>query len=128
MEIFELAASLGQLLKQDRRLVELERAKDAYESNTELQAMLAEFDAQQATLQAEVTKPDRDMHLVDAVQARIDELYGLITGHQAFVELNEAQAVVSDLMNTVNSTIMAQITGEEPSGCTHNCATCGGCH
>lgn len=128
MEIFELAASLGQLLKQDSRLVELERAKDAYESNTELQAMLAEFDAQQATLQAEVTKPDRDMHLVDAVQARIDELYGLITAHQAFVELNEAQAVVSDLMNTVNSTIMAQITGEEPSGCTHNCATCGGCH
>ena len=32
---------------------------------------------------------------------------------------------VNELMNRVNQTIMTQITGEEPSGCTHNCSTCG---
>ena len=128
MGIFELAVELGKVLREDSRVQEMERAKDAYESNVELQSMLAEFDAQQATLQAEVGKTDRDMHLVDTVQARIDELYRLITTHDAFVALNRAQADVNELMNAVNNTIMTQITGEEPSSCTHNCATCGGCH
>ena len=58
----------------------------------------------------------------------IDELYDLIVNNEAFVELNRTQAVVNELMNSVNQTIMTQITGEEPSGCTHNCSTCSGCH
>ena len=39
-----------------------------------------------------------------------------------------SRSEVNELMNAVNQTIMTQITGEEPSGCTHNCSTCGGCH
>jgi hypothetical protein len=45
-----------------------------------------------------------------------------------FAELNRAQAEVNELMNAVNQTIMTQITGEEPSGCTHDCSSCKGCH
>ena len=36
MEIFELAAALGQKLKDDARLVALDAAKTAYEENKEL--------------------------------------------------------------------------------------------
>ena len=54
-----------------------------------------------------------------------DITYGF---YPVFAELNRAQAEVNELMNSVNQTIMTQITGEEPSGCTHNCSTCGGCH
>ena len=68
------------------------------------------------------------MLLVENVQNRINELYKAIMMHPVFVALNEAQETVNSLMNAVNSTITMQITGEEPSGCTHNCATCGGCH
>ena len=32
------------------------------------------------------------------------------------------------LMEAVNSTINFNITGEQPSSCTHDCSTCGGCH
>ena len=87
-----------------------------------------EYDVQQRAMQKAVTQEDRDMDLIESIQHRIDELYGLITKHPAFEELNRAQAVVNELMNSVNQTIMTQITGEEPSGCTHNCSTCGGCH
>ena len=68
------------------------------------------------------------MQLIESIQRRIDELYTLIAEHPLFVELNRAQEEVNELMNKVNQTIMTQITGEEPSGCTHNCSTCGGCH
>lgn len=128
MEIFELAAELGKKLKDDPRLVALEEAKAAYEKDPQLQKYMLEYDVQQKAMQREVAKPDRDMLFIETIQKRIDDLYKLITENPAFAELNRTQAEVNDLMNRVNQTIMTQITGEEPGGCTHNCSTCGGCH
>ncbi len=128
MEIFELAAELGRKLKDDARLIALEEAKKNYEENPQLKKYMIEYEVQQKAMQAEVARADRDMQMIEAIQKRIDELYRLIAEHPVFEELNRVQAEVNDLMNAVNNTIMTQITGEQPSGCTHNCATCGGCH
>ncbi|MBQ8416181.1 MAG: YlbF family regulator [Clostridia bacterium] len=128
MEIFELASELGKKLKDDARLVALESAKEAYENNKELQTYLVEYDVQQRAMQKAVTEAERDMQMIESIQARIDTLYRQIAEHPVFVELNRSQNEVNELMNAVNQTIMTQITGEEPSGCTHNCSTCGGCH
>lgn len=128
MEIFELAVELGKKLKDDARLVALEEAKKAYEEDRQLQKYLVEYDVQQRAMQNEVAKSDRDMEMIKVIQKRTDELYRLISEHPVFVELNRTQSEVNELMNAVNQTIMTQITGEEPSGCTHNCSTCGGCH
>lgn len=128
MEIFELASELGKKLKEDARLVALENAKNAYDESTELKTYLTEYDVQQRAMQKAVTQEERDMQLIECIQRRIDELYKLISEHPHFVELNRAQEEVNELMNLVNQTIMTQITGEEPSGCTHNCSTCSGCH
>ena len=128
MEIFELAAEFGKKLKDDSRLIALENAKKAYEEDKTLQKYMLEYDVQQKAMQREVAKPERDLQFIEVIQKRIDELYRQITEHPAFVELNRVQAEVNELMNSVNQTIMTQITGEEPSGCTHNCSTCGGCH
>ncbi len=128
MEIFELAAELGKKLKEDARLVALEKAKEAYEADPQLQKYMLEYDVQQKAMQREVAKPEKDLHFIETIQKRIDELYLLITENPSFVELNRTQTEVNDLMNSVNQTIMTQITGEEPSGCTHDCSTCRGCH
>ncbi|MBO5682591.1 MAG: YlbF family regulator [Clostridia bacterium] len=128
MEIMEIAALLGKTLKEDERLVRLEEAKNAYTSDVELQKKLLEYEVQQTALQGEITKPERDTAFIDIIQNRIDVLYKEITESPVFIKLNEVQAEVNELMNAVNMTITANITGEEPSSCTHNCATCGGCH
>ena len=128
MEIFELAAELGKKLRDDERLVALENAKKAYAEDKQLQKYMVEYDVQQRAMQNEVGKKEHDLQFIEVIQKRIDELYRLISEHPVFVELNQAQAEVNELMNSVNQTIMTQITGEEPSGCTHNCGTCGGCH
>ncbi len=128
MEIFELAAELGKKLKEDARLVALEEAKKAYGEDRQLQKYMVEYDVQQRAMQSEAAKSDRDMEMIGVIQKRIDELYRLISTHPTFDALNRAQEEVNDLMNTVNQTIMTQITGEDPSGCTHNCSTCSGCH
>ena len=128
MEIFEIAAELGKALKADERLVKLEEAKKAYEENKTLQRNIVEFEVQQKALQQEMLKPEKDTLFIEVIQKRIDELYNLITENEDFVALNEAQAVVNELMNSVNTTITYNITGEMPSSCTHDCSTCGGCH
>lgn len=125
MDIFELAAELGKALKEDDRLKRLENAKDAYESDPALQKMMVEYEVQQKALQGEITKDERDTLFIETIQRRIDKLYNDIMSHAVFVELNEAQAEVNELMNAVNNTITYNITGEQPS-CTHNCSTCGG--
>ena len=129
MEIFELAEKLGQALKEDARLVALEKTKEAYEADNELKRQMMEYQVQQEAMQREVTKPEKDLHFIETIQRRIDTLYNMIVENESFKALNEAQAAVNGLMNQVNGTIMYQITGEQPSGgCTHDCSTCGGCH
>ena len=128
MGIFEIAQLLGKTLKEDERLNRLEAAKKQYEESPDLGKMMVEYEVQQKALENEVVKPEKDTHFIDIIQNRINDLYQSIVQHPAFIELNEAQNVVNELMNSVNQTIMFNITGEMPSDCTHNCSTCGGCH
>ena len=128
MEIFEIAQLLGKTLKEDERLKRLEAAKKRYEESPELGKLMVEYEVQQKALENEVVKPEKDTHFIDIIQNRINDLYQNIVNHPVFVELNEAQNVVNELMNSVNQTIMFNITGEKPSDCTHNCSTCSGCH
>ena len=128
MTIFELASELGKALKNDEKLVRLADARKNYENDPDLQKMMVEYEVQQKALQGELTKDERDTMFIDVIQKRINELYEAIMSHPVFTELNEAQAEVNELMNAVNATITANITGEQPSACTHNCSTCGGCH
>ena len=125
MDIFEIAAELGKALKEDEKLKRLDAAKVAYESEPELQKMMVEYEVQQRALQGEITRDERDTMFIETIQKRIDTLYNDIMAHPVFVELNEAQAEVNELMNAVNNTITYNITGEMPS-CTHDCSTCGG--
>lgn len=128
MTIFELAAELGKALKEDEKLVRLNAAKEAYESDADLKKKMIEYEVQQKALQVELTREERDTLLIDTIQKRIDTLYREIMEHPVFLELNEAQSDVNELMNAVNNTITFHITGEMPS-CTHDCSTCGGgCH
>ena len=128
MTIFEIAAELGKALKEDEKLVRLNAAKEAYESDADLKKKMIEYEVQQKALQVELTREERDTLFIDTIQKRIDTLYREIMEHPVFLELNEAQSDVNELMNAVNNTITFHITGELPS-CTHDCSTCGGgCH
>ena len=127
-EIFRLAAELGKALKDDPRMIRFEQAKAAYEEDTTLQTLLNEYDVQQAAMQQMAADPDRDTHLVDLVQNRINEIYAGILERPAFAELLRAQEESGKLMEAVNNTISYMITGKLPE-CSHDCASCGGaCH
>ena len=128
MGIFEIAAELGKALKNDARLTALEEARKAYESDERVAQLMTEYEVQQHAIQMEAAKEERDNALLKSLQDRIDEIYDAIVATEAYKALEQAQNEVNELMELVNNTITFNITGEQPSGCTHNCSTCGGCH
>ena len=129
MEIFALAAQLGQELKKDERLVRMAKAKEAYETDGELRTLMREYQVQQIALEKTAGQKDVEARFLEMIQDRINQLYDQIVAHPVYVELEAAQEEVNALMNAVNNTITFEITGEMPSSCTHDCSTCGGgCH
>lgn len=128
MGIFELAAELGKALKDDKRLVALEEARKAYENDETVMQLMTEYEVQQKAINMEAVKEDRSEELLQSIQERINVIYEQIVATESYKALEAAQNEVNNLMEMVNNTITFNITGEEPSGCTHNCSTCGGCH
>ena len=127
MGIFELAAELGKTLKNDKRLIALEEARKAYESDERVMKLMMEYEVQQKAIENEVAKGDeRDNTLLKMIQERIDAIYDSIIETDSYKALEKAQNDVNELMETVNNTIMFNATGKTP--CTHDCSTCGGCH
>ncbi len=126
MEIFALAAQLGQELKKDERLVRMAKAKEAYETDSELRTLMREYQVQQIALEKTAGQKDVEARFLEMIQDRINLLYDQIVAHPVYVELEAAQNEVNALMNAVNNTITFEITGEMPSSCTHDCSTCGG--
>ena len=129
MGIFELAAELGKTLKNDKRLITLEEARKAYESDERVMKLMTEYEVQQKAINYEAMKEERSEELLKMIQDRIDAIYEQIVSTETYKALEKAQNDVNDLMEMVNSTITFNITGEMPSSCTHDCSTCGGgCH
>ena len=126
--IFELAAELGRTLKEDSRIIALDKARAAFDADADVVALMEEYQVQQQAIQQEAMKEDRSEDVLNAIQDRIEAIYNQIVESESYKVLEAAQNEVNALMEAVNNTITFNITGEEPSSCTHDCSTCGGCH
>ena len=126
MSIYSLAAELGKAIKEDDRMIRMEKAKEAYESSEKIGNLMMEYGIQQQALTAMGDGEEIDTDALTRIQDRIDEIYAEITLDPVFKELEEAQNAVNELMETVNNTIMFNATGKTP--CTHDCSSCSGCH
>jgi cell fate (sporulation/competence/biofilm development) regulator YlbF (YheA/YmcA/DUF963 family) len=127
-KIIELAHMLGLEIAASSEMKKLAEAKDAFESNADLQNKMSEYETDRVLLTQEYSKEAADEKLIADLHARIDELAAEITSDSLYVAFTQAQAEVNALMNEVNEEIKFCITGERPSDCTHDCSTCKGCH
>lgn len=127
MSIVSLAAELGKAIKEDERMIRMEKAKKAYESDVRIFNLLTEYNVQREALASIGDgEGEIDTDALTRIQDRLDEIYASITNDPLFIELDDAQTEVNELMENVNNIIKYNATGESP--CTHDCSTCGGCH
>ena len=125
MTVLEQAKALGEALAQHEVVLNLNKAKTAYEQDTELRAAMQEYNALRAALGEEFKKElsEQNQAVIDSVRQRTDELYDIVMKHEAYTGFMEAQKALSRLMAEVNSEISFYAFGERP--CTHDCSTCG---
>lgn len=127
MKIMEMAQVIGIAIKASPEGQRYEKAKEEYESCKEIKNALTEYELQNKMLQDQKLTANFDAQLLENINERMDALYAFLTDHPLFKEYEQAQNELNAVIKSVNATILAQITGELPSGCTHDCGTCGGC-
>ncbi len=147
IELMNLARALGEKLAESTQYKTFCETRDACKANASLKAKLDEFNVQKKIYDIESQKGDEnDMQLLDAVSARMEALYAEITSHPEMKAYNTAEENLNILLNAINMTITSYISPENltsekqyddfedgveggaDSSCTHNCATCKGCH
>lgn len=125
MEIMELAAQLGKMIKEDPRIKRFDEVSEKYERDTSIQMKVTEYNAHSAALAEEYKKTTRDEDVIAAIENRMRALYDEITENPLMAEYEEARLAVNQLMEDVNGEITYQVTGQRP--CSHgDCASCGG--
>ena len=129
-KMIELAHTLGLAIAESDEIKALEIAKEAYESDADLQAKLAEYETDRKLLAEEFIKEDSETkeEAVSKLREHMEALAAEIVVNEKYVAFTNAQQALNDLMAEVNAEIKFCITGERPSACTHDCSTCGGCH
>ena len=122
-----MAAAVGLRVKASPEGQRYEKAKKAYEASPEINSALMEYNVQQQVMESQKSAEEFDAQLLENVEARMDALYKRITEDPLFIEFEEAQTALNDLLKKVNQTIIEQITGKAPSSCSGNCSSCSGC-
>ncbi len=128
-KVMELAHALGEEIAKSDEIANLNKAKDAFESNAELQSKMSEYETERMLLGQEFAKStdEADEIAISNLKARIDELTREISADPVYIAFEMAQKAMNELMASINAEIKFCITGERPSDCTHDCSTCGGC-
>ena len=128
-KIIELAHQLGTEIAKSEEIKNLNETKNAFDSDAELQALMAEYVAERVLLGQDFSKEhgDIDEKAIADLRARIEELTREISANPIYLAFATAQNNMNKLMADVNAEIKFCITGERDN-CTHDCSTCSGCH
>ena len=133
MEVIKKARELGAAIQATEEYKNFIAAKERNDADEELQKQIAEFNLLKMQYDAEMQKEDPDKEKIQQINTDITALYGTIIGGKSMTESNEAFTAYNELCTKISNIILMCQNGEdpetcEPSSCTGNCGTCGGCH
>ena len=128
-EIVELAKKIGQMLKDSEEFKKYEEVRARYETDSELQMQIGEFNLRKMAVMNEMEKEDKDEAKFERLQNEMREAYRTAMANPLMTEFNTAKEAFENMVNNVYSIISYQITGETGKCDKSHCATCGGgCH
>lgn len=128
-EIIELAKKIGQMLKDSEEFKKYEEVKARYETDSELQMQIGEFNLRKMAVMNEMEKEDKDNEKFERLQNEMRQAYKTAMSNPLMGEFMKTKESFEGLVNNVYSIINYQITGDTGSCDKSKCASCGGgCH
>ena len=133
MDPIKLARELGAAIQATEEYKNFVAAKERNDADEQLQKQIAEFNLLKMQYDAEMQKDEPDKEKIQQINIDITALYNEIIGSESMVKYNEAYTAYNELCTTISNIILMCQNGEdpetcEPSSCTGNCGSCGGCH
>ncbi len=133
MEVIKKARELGAAIQATEEYKNFIAAKERNDADEELQKQIAEFNLLKMQYDSEMQKQEPDKEKIQQINTDITALYNTIISGKSMTEYNEAYTAYNELCTKVSNIILMCQNGEdpetcEPSSCTGNCGTCGGCH
>ena len=133
MDIIELTRQLGAAIQQTEEYKRFMAAKEKNDNDEQLQKQIGNFNLLKMQLDAEHEKEAKDEAKILEINEQIVALYNEIVSGEAMSEYNAAYEAYRTLTDKVSNILLMCENGEdpatcEPSSCTGNCSTCGGCH
>lgn len=133
MDIIKLARQLGAEIQKDERYIALQKATEANDNNEELQNQIGEFNLTKAELDRVLSAAEVNQDEVNKLNVKLGDIYKEIMANPIMNEYNEARVALDALLNEITGILMLCANGAdpetcEPSSCSGNCSSCGGCH
>lgn len=124
--IYDKTIELGKLLAESEEFLTLKKLEDEGEKDPELSACVANYIEKRQQLEQETLKDDKDFDLISALTREIDEEYQRMRTIPVYAALQKARNDYNALMAAINEVLQAALYPES-TGCSGDCASCGGC-
>ena len=133
MTVIELTRQLGAAIQQTEEYKRFMTAKEKNDNDSQLQKQIGDFNLLKMQLDAEHEKEEKDEAKILEINEKIVALYNQIVEGEAMKEFNSAYEAYRTLTDKISNILLMCENGEdpatcEPSSCTGNCSSCGGCH
>lgn len=133
MDIIELTRALGAEIQKTEEYKRFMTAKEKNDNDEVLQKQIGDFNLLKMQLDSEHEKEEKDEAKVLELNEKIVALYNEIISGESMTEYNAAYEAYRALTDKISNILLMCENGEdpetcEPSSCTGNCSSCGGCH
>ena len=134
MDIIEMARELGAALQRSDEYTAYNVAKNAADSDAELQGMIGDFNLKKLSLNAEVQKEEKDPAKLAALNEEVRSIYARIMAHPTMIAYNTTKEELDRILNFIQQIIVYSANGEDPAtiqeetSCGGDCSGCSGCH
>lgn len=135
MDIDDLARKLGSKIQEDERYLNLKIAEQINNEDSNLQALINEFNLKRISVSHELSKSNHDDEKIKLLNKDLKKCYNNIVNNENMINYNHAKTEFDALIQKINSIIMECANGENPktagnmkSDCSGNCFGCTGCH
>ncbi len=127
-EIIEKAKELGAMLQASEQMRRYNAAQAAFEADEKVQNLVKEYNLQRMNMMNVSAEEDQDGARMAELEERVKGIYAKVMEAPTMIEMQAAGQALQELVGQINGVISFYVTGEEPTSCTHDCSTCGGCH
>ena len=133
MDIIELTRALGAAIQETEEYKRFMTAKEKNDNDEALQKQIGDFNLLKMQLDSEHEKEAKDEAKILELNEKIVALYNEIISGESMTEYNTAYEAYRALTDKISNILLMCENGEdpatcEPSSCTGNCSSCGGCH